>query len=236
MARSRRSPDRWVLYTNDDPVLEPALFQTVGDTLPKEGRSAFDVADKGGALKYPSREWWEPIRKRARDREVAAATPPTVSKSIEKRLGTAKGRARLLRATPLPGESKARARARVKEVRSYFGQLGAFVQAEKRANTRAEYRVGITGRVFAAIEFGKGSEEVGEGTQWSQWMPIANGAKTPSAIEIRALYLDTARAATRTTTGDHGPGNQLSKMIPENLDYERVNIVPDECVIEVRIP
>jgi hypothetical protein len=124
----------------------------------------------------------------------------------------------------------------VKEVRSYFGKLGAFTQAEKRANTRAEFRVGIRARVFAAIEFGKGSEEVGEGFQWSPWVPIANGEKTPSAAEVRALYLDTARAATRTSTADHGPGNQLSKLIPDDLDYERVNIIPDECVLEVRIP
>jgi hypothetical protein len=244
---AQRKRFTWLLYENREEVAdEPAIFQLVG-TTPQKQANAFDVADRGGALQYPPRAWWTTARRAAgKDKHQKAPSEPKLPPTSwadrlrypPQRKGetheTAFKRAvrRLFRSDPLPGESKGRAATRVQAVRSYFGKLGAHQQAVQRFHRAGRYRITMSARAVGVTDPGEGEQVLGQGNQVSLWQDIARGEHSPSAVEIRALYLDTARASTRTSLDQHGPGGQLSHLIPDGLDYETVNVIPDKVTLE----
>lgn len=255
---------RWLLYENiPDVAAEPAAFDLAGRELDAE-QTGFALADSGGAVTYPGRDWWDKLRTRERSqreqRAARDAEPPDAPHGII--LDTPAQRRRALSRSPRKGEGtirtarrgetvaqvkqrvqqNARTRARIDKriatVRSYFGQLGAAKQAETRADTALQWRVTINARARATMTPGQGEEDVGKGVQVSPWQRIPRGGRTPTAIEVRALYLDTVRAATRTDTAGknrHGPAGQVSDVIPAGLTYEQVVIIPDTVTLEVQL-
>jgi hypothetical protein len=189
------------------------------------------------ALNYPGAREWSAIspptpakvnKPRGFVPNIPAAPklPPRLAKYIKKSDTPYR---RLLRADPLPGESKKNAAARVKKVWSFLGEKASH---QRTSNLRArqagrvgkgvEWRIAITGHTES---FRNGSEELGgKGTQRSGWRQLAPG-KTITDEEIKAAYFDVSREAVQSAT------SKLYKGTSEGAIFR-----PHKAVIEYRQP